>query len=102
MAIESMLEIESAGVAEPAGDDLEIIDRAIRRSLGLSADAPITAEHRESVETLDLSRTQVSDAGLEHLKGLTSLTALDLSGTQVTDEGVEALKAAIPGLRVFR
>jgi hypothetical protein len=44
----------------------------------------------------------VSDAGLEHLKGLPSLTELDLRETQVSDAGVEALKAAIPGLRVYR
>ena len=37
-------------------------------------------------------RTQVTDAGLEHLKGLTQLQGLSLSGTQVTDAGLEHLK----------
>jgi Leucine-rich repeat (LRR) protein len=41
--------------------------------------------------------TQISDAGLEHLKGLTSLTSLNLTslslkGSQITDTGLEHLK----------
>jgi len=94
MAIESMLAVESVGRTEPAGGDVEIIDAAIRRSLNLSPDTPITAEHQESLTALDLSRTKVTDAGLEHLKGLMSLTALDLSDTQVGDGGLEHLKGS--------
>jgi len=41
------------------------------------------------LQVLDLHGTQVTDAGLEHLKGLTKLEELDLSATQVTDEGLE-------------
>ena len=44
-----------------------------------------------SIHSLELSNTQVSDAGLEHLKGLTDLIILDLRDTQVTDEGIEKL-----------
>lgn len=51
--------------------------------------------------TLDLSRTKISDAGLVHLKGLTSLTYLNLSATEVTKEGVEELKAALPNCQIF-
>jgi hypothetical protein len=40
-----------------------------------------------SLERLDLSGTQVSDAGLAHLSGLTSLQVLNLDGTQVSDAG---------------
>ncbi|MFH1264983.1 MAG: hypothetical protein ABIK89_04605, partial [Planctomycetota bacterium] len=39
-----------------------------------------------------LNNTQVSDAGLEHLKGLSNLSALYLIETQVTDAGLEHLK----------
>ena len=39
-----------------------------------------------------LSGTQVTDAGLEHLKGLINLVYLELSGTQVTDAGLVHLK----------
>ena len=41
---------------------------------------------------LNLSDTAVSDAGLEHLKGLTSLMYLWVNGTQVTDAAVEKLQ----------
>ena len=37
-------------------------------------------------------RTNVTDAGLEHLKGLTNLEELRLSGTQVSDAGLQHLK----------
>ena len=40
----------------------------------------------------DLARTQVTDAGLEHLKGLTQLQALFLDSTQITDAGLVYLK----------
>ena len=41
-----------------------------------------------------LSATKVSDAGLVHLKGLTSLTELHLKGTKVSDAGIKELQAA--------
>ena len=41
---------------------------------------------------LSLDDTQVTDAGLEHLKGLTSLRSLFLGDTYVTDAGLEHLK----------
>ena len=45
-----------------------------------------------SLNGLNLYNTQVTDAGLEHLKGLTSLDRLYLNNTQVTDAGLEHLK----------
>jgi hypothetical protein len=44
------------------------------------------------LEMLDLSNTQISDTGLEHLKGIKDLKWLYLGGTQVTDAGLERLK----------
>ncbi len=43
-------------------------------------------------QTLDLQGTQLTDAGLEHLKGLTNVGSLNLSGTQVSDAGLCHLK----------
>ena len=40
------------------------------------------------LQILDLSRTSVTDAGLEHLTGLADLTSLTLTGTRVTDAGM--------------
>jgi hypothetical protein len=39
-----------------------------------------------------LDGTQVTDAGLEHLKGLSQLRTLNLKDTQVTDAGLKRLK----------
>jgi hypothetical protein len=44
-----------------------------------------------NVFIVQLDDTQVTDAGLEHLKGLTQLQELDLASTQVTDAGLENL-----------
>ena len=45
-----------------------------------------------NLEVLELSRTKVTDKGLDHLKGFTKLQRLDLGGTQVTDKGLERLE----------
>jgi hypothetical protein len=44
----------------------------------------------------------VTDAGLEHLKGLTSLKYLFLMNTQVTDAGMEDLQAALPKCKITK
>jgi hypothetical protein len=41
----------------------------------------------------------VTDASLEHLKELTSLTSLDLVNTRVTEAGLEHLKGLTPNVR---
>ena len=40
--------------------------------------------------------TQITDAGLVHLEGLTSLQMLSLGYTQITDAGLAILKEALP------
>ena len=45
----------------------------------------------KSVTHLNLSGSQVADAGLGHLKALPELRALYLSSTNVTDAGLESL-----------
>ena len=45
-----------------------------------------------SAGCLDLSFSHVTDAGLEHLKGLTDLQWLDLRNAEITDAGLEHLK----------
>jgi Leucine-rich repeat (LRR) protein len=44
------------------------------------------------LQWLQFNGTQVTDAGLEHLKGLSQLKWLELNGTQLTDGGLEQLK----------
>ena len=45
-----------------------------------------------SLTTLYLDGPPITDAALEHLKGLTSLTYLNLDFTEITDAGLEHLK----------
>jgi Leucine-rich repeat (LRR) protein len=45
-----------------------------------------------ALNLLYIGKTQVTDAGLEHLKGLSNLHRLWFYGTQITDAGLEALK----------
>jgi hypothetical protein len=45
-----------------------------------------------SLQILDLRKTKVTDDGLEHLKELTGLLSLSLMYTQVTDTGLSHLK----------
>ena len=53
-----------------------------------------------ALEVLDLEGTQVTDAGLAHLTGLTGLEFLFLDDTQVTEMGVAELQQALPNCRI--
>ena len=44
------------------------------------------------LEHVDFPYTQITDAGLTHLKDLTGLQELGLTGTRITDEGLADLK----------
>lgn len=61
----------------------------IRKHVG---DQVADAVFPERILDLDLEGTQVTDAGLAHLKGLTNLKSLDLYYTRVTDAGLVHLK----------
>jgi hypothetical protein len=71
------------------------------RVLGLRLESmPLTdaalgplAKQASQLELLELARTQVTDAGLAHLGGLSKLEYLDLSGTAVSDAGLPSLAA---------
>lgn len=53
------------------------------------------------LQHLILQNTKITDAGLEHLKGLTQLQQLNLN-TKVTDQGVERLQQALPKCKIER
>jgi len=55
----------------------------------------------ERLQTLWLENTQITDAGLVHLSGLTSLQELDLP-SQITDAGLAKLKEALPNCDILR
>ena len=55
-----------------------------------------------SLVKLDLSGSEVTDAGLAHLREMTSLHELYLRDTKVTDEGVKALNETLPNCMIIR
>ena len=56
------------------------------------------AELRE-LHSLSLDDTRVTDEGLKQLRGLKKLTMLAIIGTKVTPAGRKELKQALPNLR---
>jgi hypothetical protein len=84
----------SAGRAEKVeGEGLAMPD-AIRLAVASQAGKPpeeVTKADLAQVSELNLEGTQVTDAGLAHLAGLTALERLWLIGTQVTDAGLAHL-----------
>jgi hypothetical protein len=56
----------------------------------------------KQLQTLDLSRTGVTDRGLKGLAGLRQLRMLRLRDTKVTNGGVADLQQALPNLRILR
>ncbi len=78
---------------ESTTDERQLVDRAIRQALGKKKGSVIKEdEDLSKVGRLDFSGERLTDAGLAHLKPLTSLKALSLTGTQVTDAGLAHLK----------
>src|SRR4030042_1383652 len=77
-----------AGMDRPGGD-LSIPRRykTLRRHTALKPNLELLR-----LQSLGLNGTNVTDAGLEHLKGLTELTRLALYDTKVSDLGLRHLK----------
>lgn len=73
----------------------------------VSVPALIAAEWRSFVNAIPEQRfdhqfaySQLTDAGLVHLVGLTNLQRLSLNDTQVTDAGVAELQKALPNCKI--
>jgi uncharacterized membrane protein len=83
-------------------DDRESVRRILfENNVG---DAEIAAlagrmERFPNLHILVLEGPKVTDAGLEHLKGLKQLRTIILRGTRVTEEGRAELRRALPNLR---
>ncbi len=55
-----------------------------------------------TLSRIGLACTQITDAGLVHLKALINLSSLDLLGTRVSDAGVKEQQQALPSLKIAR
>ncbi|MCH7928865.1 MAG: hypothetical protein IID03_12935 [Candidatus Dadabacteria bacterium] len=78
-----------------------IIDNAIRSSLGLSSGMEPTPEDLKKLSTLNLSLSNITDEGLKHISGLTSLQNLSLGGNQITDEGLKFIQTKLPACSIY-
>ena len=56
----------------------------------------------KNLQVLALSRTAVTDAGLDSLKDMKSLKSVYLIGTKVTSQAVEKFKKTLPGVAVYK
>ena len=66
-----------------------MVTRPAQASVAALEELGTQTERNDSGEIVVVSfyETQITDTGLEHLKGLTELQELWLDGTQVTDAG---------------
>ena len=71
-------------------------ERRLELRLGAS-EGSVSVNEQGEVSRVILNNTQITDAGLVHLKGLTRLGVLYLENTQITDAGVAKFKEALPG-----
>lgn len=77
--------VRDIDLSEKKVGDKELAELMETRSLG-------------SLRSLDLSKTQITGAGLAHLKGLNSLEILDLGNTKINDPDLEQL-TSLPKLQ---
>ncbi len=99
-AVDEFLIVQREEQVPEARSQAELVDSAIRYALGKAADYRLTDADRKRVRELDFVLQSLSDAGLEHLAGLTGLQTLGLSETQVTNAGLPHL-AGLTGLQTL-
>ena len=81
--------------ARPLACDSQPVTDAAVAALEKFGANRVNRNEQGEIVFVDLSVIQVTDAGLEHLKGLANLDVLVLAGTDVTDTGVAELKKAL-------
>ena len=96
---------EAVAAIEKLGGRVRLDAKSGEATVGLHntqiTDAGLThLKGMTSLRGLDLHNTQITGAGLVHLKGLTSLKWLYLNDTQITDAGLTEIKAALPKCNV--
>ena len=96
--------LKDAGIAVPDNKVLFAGLKGLRRlSLANTDVSDASVEHLKGLvqlESLNLERTKVTDAGLSRLAGLSKLQRLKLQGSGVTKEGVRKLQTLLPNCNI--
>lgn len=71
---------------------IALLDKQVNLDDEMAKELSIVTE----VTWMDLTDTRLSDAGLEHFKGLKKLERLDLVGTLVTENGARLFQQSMP------
>ena len=87
-----------AGVSNVAG--IETVPSLCLMRTKITDKGLTALERWVALRTLSLQNTAITDAGLESLTGLSELGYLDLTKTRVTDEGVKKLHQALPKCKI--
>jgi hypothetical protein len=96
----------SRSPVKPGDDDLRLLEELTGlRILNLSytnvTDAGLVhLRHLKRLESLSLGNTRITDAGLVRLHGLKNLNLVYLTGTGATPQGIAELRKALPGTAV--
>jgi internalin A len=73
---------------------------SLARTKITDAGLAILVAKRPELNAIDVSGTQITNAGLKHLERLRYLVELNLKGTRVTDSGVAGLRKIFPYLTI--
>lgn len=82
------LEEARATVQIPAGKKLKLK----MSGKGSGSLAPLEELKHDDLHTLDLSRSEITDISLSHIKHLSGMKVLELTSTNITDAGLEHLQ----------
>ncbi len=89
-----------------SGNGLQYLQGKPLRILGLNqtniGDADMqTIAGLTGLETLFLVGTKVTDASVPHLSKLKNLKRLDITGTKISAQGKQQIQSAIPGIKIY-
>ena len=86
----------------PAAKEDTVDAGSVKAQLEKLGASKIEVNEQGEIVEVNLNYTDITDAGLVHLKALTSLQTLELDQTQVTDAGVARLQEALPDCEIGR
>lgn len=97
-------EREALAAISKAGGRVQVdseyrVTRVILESNNTNDDLKVLAAC-ERLTSLQIGSSKITDAGIEHLKGLSKLATITISASGLTPEGIAALRTALPNCRI--